>query len=208
MKIKTLVAASLLVATSFVQAEWLVSPKVSAEYMDYSTDWLEDSFVAAAGGVTVFNSSGWFVDVEVLSGSGDTVDRDETTLTLGKSLGGGFSVFLGSKDTSTTGFDLDNDYWDFSATGFFGGLSKSIRLANGNSLAFSAAAASLTGDVSLNGIFADEGDAFGTSFGGAWNAAIGQSVTTSFGAKYQSYDYDGLDVESIVSVYGKLAYRF
>ncbi len=212
--LRKVLLSALLVVTPLAQAEWFVSPKISAEYMDYSTDWLEDSFIAPAAGVSIYNTSGWFMDVEVLSGSGDTVDRDETTATIGKSLGAGYSLFAGLKDTTTTGTDVDGDYWDFNATGFFAGLNKSVRLGSGNSLAFSAAVASLSGDVALTlasdnfNSSVQEGDALGLSLGGAWNANIGDAMTSSIGAKYQSYDYDNLDVESIVSVYGKLSYRF
>jgi hypothetical protein len=236
MTYKGILFIGLLSVGSFTQAEWFVSPKVSVGAMDYSTEWLEASFVTVSGGISLYNSSGWFFDFEAFSGSDDNVDRKEMTITLGKSLGGGFSVFSGIKDTGTTGEDIANDNWDFSAAGPFIGLSKNFRLGSSNSIAFSVAVAALDSDISLNGSKGNggnrddddggggggggggeddndgngsvsEADALGTSIGVAWNSKVSDSLTTSIGLKSQSYDYDDLaTVEEMTSAYLKLSY--
>lgn len=232
MKLKTSLAAALssttLVISPLAQAELYVIPRIAIEQQSYQTDYLEDTYVARVIGLSLFSTSGIFIDVEGLSYN-DGPDGDESTtvsesvvtkreelaLTAGYRFNSGIIAFGGFKKGNTMGLDDDSDEWTFDTEGPFAGVSGTINITDRIHVGLSAALAQMTGSVKIEGFGADafttsfDGDAIGYSTSAALNASIYKGLIGSVGAKFQSYDYgDQIAKEEITSLFAKIAYRF
>jgi len=207
------------------QAQVFFSPKVSFESQDYETDFTSGSYVAPGGGITVYNSDGLFLDAEFFRNNGDSevvgeVTREETTLTVGTTLGNGFSVFGGYKIARSLGAneltsaDLNIKEIEIDTEGVFLGLSKSTPISEAGSLSFAGAISPMDARISqevdqIGTELVTEGSAVGISLSAAYNYSITKSWVSSVGYKFQKFSY-GTDIgdETITALFGKLAYRF
>ncbi len=220
MRASLLIASTLLCAAQ-AQADWHASSRVSIESQSYETTYLADDYAAPAFGFTTYSDDGLFFDLEYLLHDEEPEQaeegialREEVAFTGGYRLKNGIIVFAGWKFGHTSGFDSDLEEWDIQESGAFGGLSYNFAFSPSSSITVAAAAAAMNGTVELiksNNDSSGEltGAAFGVSSSVAWNYALASSVTTSIGAKYQSYSFDNaIDTETITSLFGKLVYRF
>ncbi len=207
------------------QAEVVFSPKISIESQSYETDFTSGDYVSAGGGFTVFNQDGWFLDAEFFRNNGDSrvvgeVTREETTLTVGKSLGNGLSVFGGYKIARSIGVDeitstlINVKEIEIDTDGVFLGVSKGISVSESGSLSFAGAISPMSAritqeDNNTGDDIVTTGSAVGMSLSGSYNHMLTKQWVSSLGYKFQKFSYgDAIGDETVTALFGKLSYRF
>ena len=118
----------------------------------------------------------------------------------------GWSVFGGYKaGTSEFLFDAGPGNLVFNTTGIFGGVSKAISLSGGNSIALSAALASMSANIYDTPATIDEkGTSIGLSFAGVYNIPLSDTSGVNVRGTFQNYQYRNFDslVDISESIFG------
>jgi hypothetical protein len=189
---------------------------------------LESNYAALTLGGSYITQSGWFADLgvrtslsaewntkEVFGGvKDDDFSRTETTVTVGKSLGDGLSVF-GGLQISTSKFSLsaantitgNNEDLTFDGQLWFAGASKSLPV-GGGSLSFSGALGVLQQELTYSqgfGLPAEKSDSgFGASLGVAYSYPLSKSLSVMADLRGQSYSvkYSGESNKENVASFG------
>lgn len=222
---KIITVAALMVFTAASQADWAFSPKVSLESQSYKTDYTSGDYVAAGGGFTTFNADGWFVDAEFFRNNGDSrvvgeITREETTLTVGKSLGNGLSIFGGYKIARSIGVDeitstvLNVKEIEIDTDGLFVGVNKGVSVSESGTLSFAGAVSPMNARITQEDNQTGEdivttSSAVGVSLSGAYSHMLTKQWISSVGYKFQKFSYgDEIGDETVTALFAKLAYRF
>ena len=217
--------AAMIVWAPLTQAGVMFSPKISIESQGYETDFTSGDYVSAGGGFTVFNQDGWFLDAEFFRNNGDSrvvgeVTREETTLTVGKSLGNGLSVFGGYKIARSIGVDeltstlINVKEIEIDTDGVFLGVSKGVSVSDSGSLSFAGAISPMSAritqeDNNTGDDIVTTGSAVGMSLSGSYNHMLTKQWVSSIGYKFQKFSYGtNIGDETVTALFGKLAYRF
>lgn len=193
---------------------------------------IESSYAALALGGSFVSGGGWFVDLGLRRSLGaewnaqeawgaskdDEFSRTETTLSVGKALGGGFAVFGGvqlAKNEFTApdafGFTGVKQEMTSDSTVYFVGGSKAFPVGSG-ALSVSAAlglmkqdfeiATSGFGSSNTQTMKSDSG--FGYSLGAAYNLPLSQKLSLLADLRFQSYSVEypnvGSNDEQVTSV--------
>lgn len=203
----------LIVATSIfplvAQAELGHKFKITAEYQNYAIEGGDNDDVEQAGtfsiigaGVTVYDQSGLYGDVEYATGS----DRSEMALSVGKSFGS-YAFFGGYKSVETTEVEIPQEgdqAFDIEVSGLFFGGSKNFSMGSGT-LTISAALGlgmdfTLEGDLNNNGIVNNVSGSEGStwSLSSAYNIRLENKQVVSLGLKYAEYDLGDIDEDETV----------
>lgn len=229
-------------------AGWSFIPKIGLESKAYTLEIgpgypsvdkeVKGSLMGLALGFTIANDNGWYFDIETFEGSGshegltdsgeDEFTRGEGAISLGKAIGEGFTVFGGFRSGNNRFHYEGNEFQtgetaelQVQSAGLFVGLSKSLILSPGTSLALSAAVASMTAefkdfDIDAQGIDAT-GDTLGYSLSMSFNKELMKKWNLSLGGRYQAFTYDevkdgsriiGDQVEKVAALFIKTSYRF
>jgi hypothetical protein len=228
----------LALTSTLVSADWYIQPKVGYEMRDFglrTTDSdnmrINASIPGTILGFSFINSAGYYWGFEFSGGNSeasgfypedDFIERFDTTLSAGYSLGDGVTIFGGFATSDTqleNSKEQPNEPGDFQtvSSGLFIGLSQNF---NSQSHSFSIAAAL----GRMEGTYQSDGlDAGGTSIGLSGSLSytyrLSSGLALTAGIKGQNYSYSdmindqtGLEVEplneSITSYFLKTSYTF
>jgi len=217
--------ASLLVLSA--QADMSVIPRISAESQSYQTDFSSADYVSFGAGISFVAESKLYVDFEFFRNNGEDrivgeVTREETTLTVGKAISNGLSLFGGYKIARSVGVDETNENANSSSLneieldtdGLFVGVSKTFSAGERGMFTLAAAVSPMnarvtTEDLQTGDDIVSEESATGVSLNVAYNHMLTNSLISSVGYKQQSFSYGGdIGSEEVSSLFAKLAYRF
>ncbi len=233
-----------IICSSNAAAELFYQPKIGLEYINYELQVGGAHKPATATiptinlGLSIISTTTWYFDFDLAFGQGevsnfypedDYIDHGSLTMSMGKSIGDGYTVYGGfnnasrlirnKKDQANQG-----DSAEFNSEGLFLGLAKSYSLNEKSLISLTAAIGSMEGTYRLNnpqgqGSNNVKGDAIGYSGSAAYVYKTSESTSFTAGLKAQSYTYtDMADTytgetfsdteESIFNLFAKASHTF
>lgn len=212
-------AISLLFAAKIAQADLTITPGLSAQNVSYDNEIFTYNEIGFALDLTIASDNGYYFNAEISEDGTETLTRETTTLTAGKSFPkNNLIAFVGLRNASTNGHKeevSDNDQIDiaFDINGVFIGASKRFMAGNNSALSLSAAIGSMSADLELEPahqeVISENASSLGYSVGGAYSIWFNTGLALTTGLKHQKYnfEFEGSDGETVSILYGKVSYR-
>ena len=231
-------ALPLALASSLASAEWFVQPKVGYEIRDFGLRTIDSdnlrisaSIPGVIYGISMINSAGYYWNIELSGGNGevsdyypedDYIERYDSTISAGYSLGDGLTVFGGWATSDTQienqkGQANQPDSFQTISSGLMFGLSQTFS-SNAHSVNLAAAIGFMSGTYESDDLDAEgSSQGFSGSLAYTYRTPFGLAVT--LGVKGQNYEYSNMynrltdnNVEplneSITSYFLKTSYTF